>query len=216
MTKEEERAATKSLPGYDIFKPEDVRITAGKSYDFDCSPKDLFPYFKQFNLIKAGYYSFDWLERFFGFHIVNDYTIRSEWQHVEPGDWIYYHQNGAGTGVVDIKENEYITTYTDTRYKPTQEMAIAWAPKWMKGFAWSWNFILVPTNGDEGTHFITYLQAWWPKETSKATFVRLMLEWGLPSNFMMNGMASKMRKLAEHDAKARRAGNPRPGYRNRS
>lgn len=215
MTKEEERAAIENLPGCDIFEPEDVRITGGKSYDFDCSPADIFPYFKQFNLIKSGYYSFDWLERFFGFHIVNDYTIRPEWQHVEPGDWIYYHQNGAGTGVVDIRENEYITTYSDTRYKPTQEMAIAWAPKWMKGFAWTWNFVFSPTNNGEGTHFITYLQAWWPEETSKATIVRLMIEWGLPSNFMMNGMAHTVKKLAERDARARRAGKPLPGYRGR-
>lgn len=215
MSKEEEQAAKTTLPGHDIFEAQDVRITGGKSYDWDCAPSDVFPYFKQFNLIKAGYYSFDWLERFFGFHIVNDYTIRPEWQHLEPGDWIYYHQNGAGTGVVDVKDNEYITTYTDTRYKPTQEMAIAWAPKWMRGFAWTWNFIFQPTNNGEGTHFITYLQAWWPEETSKATILRLLIEWALPSNFMMNGMASKIKRLAERDARARRAGQPIPGYRGR-
>ena len=33
MTKEEERAAIENLPGCDIFEPEDVRITGGKSYD---------------------------------------------------------------------------------------------------------------------------------------------------------------------------------------
>lgn len=212
MTPEEQKACETTLPGHDIFKPEDVRITGGKSYDFDCAPSDIFPYFKQFNLIKAGYYSFDILERFFGFHIVNDYTIRPEWQHLEPGDWIYYHQNGAGTGVVDMKENEYITTYSDTRYKPTQRMAVAWRPKWMKGFAWTWNFIFQPTNNGEGTHFLTYLQAWWPEETSKFTILRLMIEWGIPSNFMMNGMARTIKRLSEADATARRAGKPRPGY----
>lgn len=212
MSKEETEAAKTVLPGHDVFEPQDVRITAGKSYDFDCAPSDLFPYFKQFNLIKAGYYSFDWLERFFGFHIVNDYTIRPEWQHLEPGDWIYYHRNGAGTGVVDVKENEYIVTYSDTRYKPTQEMAMAWCPKWMRGFAWTWNFVFVPTNGGEGTHMITYLQAWWPEDISKAVFARLMVEWGLPSVFMMNGMAAKLRKLCDRDAAARRVGKPRPGY----
>lgn len=215
MTKDEELQAKTLLPGHDIFNEEDVRITGGKSYDWDCAPSDVFPYFRQFNLIKAGYYSFDWLERFFGFHIVNDCTIRPEWQQVEPGDWIYYHQNGAGTGIVDIKDNEYITTYTDTRYKPTQEMAIAWSPKWMKGFAWTWNFIFQPTNDGEGTHFITYLQAWWPEDTSKATILRLLVEWALPSNFMMNGMASRIKRLAERDARARRAGRPIPGYRGR-
>ena len=216
MSEEETKAAETTLPGHDIFKPEDVRITGGKAYDFDCAPSDLFPYIKQFNLIKAGYYSFDFLERFFGFHIVNDYTIRPEWQHLEPGDWIYYHQTGAGTGVVDMKENEYVTTYSDTRYKPTQDMAIAWAPKWMpKGFGWTWNFILQPTNGGEGTHFISTNQVWWPKDTGKMTIMRLLIEWGLPSNFMMNGMASTLKKLAEADAAARRAGKPRPGYRGR-
>lgn len=212
MSKEEAEAAETSLPGHDIFEKEDVRVTAGKSYDLDCAPSDVYPYFKQFNLIKAGYYSYDFLERLFGFHIVNDYTIRPEWQSLEPGDWIYYHQNGAGTGVVDCKENEYITTYSDTRYKPTQEMAIAWRPKWMKGFAWTWNFVFQPINNGEGAHMISYLQAWWPEDTSALTVGRLMVEWGIPSNFMLNGMARKVKKLAERDAKARRAGKPRPGY----
>lgn len=212
MSKEEAKEAETSLPGHDIFPPEDVRITAGKAYDFDCAPADLYPYLKQFNLIKAGYYSFDVLERFFGFHIVNDYTLRPEWQHIEPGDWIYYHQNGAGTGIVDCKENEYITTYSDTRYKPTQDFAIAWRPKWISRFAWTWNFIFQPTNNGEGTHLISYSQCWWPEDTSALIIARFMVEWGIPSNFMMNGMAHKLKKLSEADARARRAGKPRPGY----
>lgn len=212
MDDEQKKRAAQSLPGCDIFEPEDIRTTGGKVYEFDCAPSDIFPYFRQFNLIKAGYYSFDWLERFFGFHIVNDYTIRPEWQSVEPGDWIYYHQNGAGTGIVDVKDCEYITTYSDTRYKPTQPLAVAWRPKWMEGFAWTWNFVFEPINGGERTRFITYLQAWWPPETKKATVMRLLIEWGIPSNVMMNGMASKVKKLAERDARARRAGLPRPGY----
>ena len=214
MTKEEERAAIESLPGCDIFKPEDVRITGGKSYDFDCAPSDIFPYFKQFNLIKSGYYSFDFLERFFGFHIVNDYTIRPEWQHVETGDWIYYHQTARARGSSTSGKTN-TSPRIPTLDTSTQEMAIAWAPKWMKGFAWTWNFVFVPTNNGEGTHFLTYLQAWWPEETSKATIARLMVEWGLPSNFMMNGMARTVKKLAERDARARRAGQPLPGYRGR-
>lgn len=212
MSKTETEECRTSLPGHDIFEGKDVRITAGKSYDFDCAPSDFYPYLAQMNLTKAGFYSFQHFERFFGFHIRNDYTIRPEWQHIEKGDWMYYHQNGAGTGVVDVKENEYLTTYSDTRYKPTQELAVSWRPKWMKGFAWTWNFILKPTNGGEGTHFLSYLQAWWPENTSNATYARLMVQWGLPSIFMMNGMAGKMGRLAEADAKARRAGKPRPGY----
>ena len=56
---------------------------------------------------------------------------------------------------------------------------------------------------------ISYLQAWWPEETSKATFARLMIEWGLPSNFMMNGMArtSCPSRLQLHEvARAQQAG----------
>ena len=213
MTDEEIKACEEGkLPGHDIFEKDDVRITAGHSYDFNCAPSDLYPYLAQMNLVKAGFYSFQVLERLFSFHIVNDFTIRPEWQSVKPGDWVYYHQNGTGTGVFDVKENEYICTYSDTRYKPTQPLALAWRPKWIKGFAWSWNFILVPTNNGEGTHFISSAQTWWPEETSKLTILRFLIEWGIPSNFMINRMASNMGKLAERDAKARRAGKPRPGY----
>lgn len=205
-SEEEVRLCEEVLPGHDILSPEDIRLTGGQSFDFDCAPQDLYPYLAQMNLTKAGFYSFQVLERLFGFHIRNDYFVRPEWQPVQPGDWMYYHQNGMGTGVVDVKPNEYILTYSDTRFKPTQELAVAWRPKWMKGFAWTWNFILQPTNGGEGTHFISYLQAWWPEETSKLTIARLTLQWGLPSNFMMHKMASKMGKLACKRAQERRAG----------
>lgn len=215
-SKEETDRCATELPGHDIFQnPSDIRITGGKSYDADCAPSDLFPYIVQMNLTKAGFYSFQHFERFFGFHIRNDYTLRPEWQNIQPGDWMYYHQNGAGTGIVDVKENEYIVTYSDTRFKPTQDLAIAWRPKWLSGFAWTWNFVLEPSHGREGTHFVSYLQAWWPEDTSKLRQLRLVLQWGLPSNFMMNGMAHKMIKLAEADARARRAGKPLPGYRYR-
>ena len=212
MSKEEEEAARASLPGHDVFKPEDVRVTGGKSYDFDCSPSDLYPYLVQMNLTKSGFYSFQFFERLFSFHIRNDYTIRPEWQRIEIGDWMYYHQNGAGTGIVDFKQNEYIVTYSDTRSEASDPLAICWRPKWMKGFAWTWNFVLQPRDGGRKTHFISYLQAWWPEDTSKLTQLRLMLQWGLPSNFMMNKMASVMGRLAERDAQAWRSGKPRPGY----
>ena len=75
----------------------------------------------------------------------------------------------------------------------------------MKGFAWTWNFILQPTNGGEGTHFISYLQAWWP-ENLEAHHSSLTLQWGFPLNFMMHKMASKMGKLACKRAQERRAG----------
>lgn len=73
---EEVKACEEVLPGHDVFKKEDIRITGGQSYDFDCAPSDFFPYLAQMNLTKAGFYSFQVLERFFGFHIRNDYTIR--------------------------------------------------------------------------------------------------------------------------------------------
>lgn len=215
MNADDVKRCAEELPGNDILEPEDIRITAGKKYHYDCAPSDMYPYVAQMNLTKAGFYSFAFLERFFSFHIRNDYTIRPEWQRMERGDWMYYHQNGAGTGVVDFKENEYITTYSDTRYKPTEELAIAWRPKWMSGFAWTWNFVFEPTDDGEGTDFLSYLQAWWPEDTGKPTILRLLVEWGVPSIVMMNKMASKMGHLAEADAKARRAGKPRPGYRGR-
>lgn len=213
MTDDEVKACEeRKIPGHDIFEKEDIRLTGGHSYDFDCAPSDFYPYLAQMNLVKAGFYSFQVLERLFTFHIVNDYSIRPEWQEVKPGDWLYYHQNGTGTGVFAAKENEYICTYSDTRYKPTQPLALAWRPKWIKGFAWSWNFNLIPTKNGEGTHFITSSQVWWPEDTPKLTIVRFLIEWGLPSNFMINRMAANMGKLAERDAKARREDKPRPGY----
>ena len=61
--KEEVRLCEEELPGHDIFAKKDIRLTGGQSFDFDCAPSDLFPYLAQMNLTKAGFYSFQHLER---------------------------------------------------------------------------------------------------------------------------------------------------------
>lgn len=59
------------------------------------------------------------------------------------GDWIPYRQNGAGTGIVDMKENEYLIKARDSHKPPSDNRGITWHPKGFDYIAWMWNLYTV-------------------------------------------------------------------------
>lgn len=80
------------------------------------------------------------------------------------GDWIPYRQNGAGTGIVDMKENEYLITATDSRKPPSDNRGITWHPKGFGYIAWTWNFYTVAVADGTKTRL---LAAFGPFECSR-------------------------------------------------
>jgi hypothetical protein len=54
----------------------------------DAAPGDVWPWILQIGQDRAGFYSYDWLERAFGVDVHNVVEIRPEWQHRQVGDLV--------------------------------------------------------------------------------------------------------------------------------
>ena len=112
----------------------------------------IFPYFLQASQDKAGFYSFDWLERLFGFGIYNTYTIKPEWQTTKAGDFSTFHQAGMGMRVHEVIPNERLTMITNgleqNHLLPKGKWEMFMNPLFPseKGhyIAWNWDFNLFP------------------------------------------------------------------------
>lgn len=53
------------LPGNDIIDPNELKMHAGRAVTIDAPPEKVYPYLKQLGCDKAGFYSYDVLERLF-------------------------------------------------------------------------------------------------------------------------------------------------------
>ena len=79
-----ERAA--ALPGDQSPRTPQLEIMHGVS--IDAPPEAVWPWLVQIGQDRAGFYSYDWLERCFGADIHNVNEIRPEWQHRAAGDFV--------------------------------------------------------------------------------------------------------------------------------
>lgn len=192
LTKEER---AKNLPGDElILTKEKLRLELAITIN---APKEkVYAYIVQLGLRKAGFYSFSWLERFFGFHIYNTYSIVDEWQTIHPGDFMFYHQCGIGSEIKAIKENNYLTSLSDSRLAAKDKDAIAFVPPiGLKSFAWTWNFILLEA-GEGRTRFITRCDCSFTPFTWLRKFL-IVLILGTPSFVMNRRMLVIIKKCAE-------------------
>lgn len=169
----------KKLPGDELLGDESNRLRGSLAVTVNAPPEKIWPYLAQIGQRRAGFYAFDWLERLFGFHIYNTYTVVDEWQDMHPGEYIFYHQNGIGSEVKGVGKDAYFTSLSDSRHPSKCQGAWAFVPPLgLEYFAWSWNFILEPAGkirpafSPAATLFSRLLTdsagGWWP------------LFWGFP------------------------------------
>ncbi len=191
-TKEEREM---KLPGDDLLAGDrTVRIQGAVTID---APREkVWPYLAQIGQRKAGFYSFGLLERLATFHIYNTFRIVDEWQHLDKGDYVFYHQNGVGSEVQDVAWGEYFTMMSDSRRPSTHQGSIAWKPPFgLKHFAWTWSFVLLD-NGDGTTRFINRCDASWAP-FGGWRFAAIALVLGSPSLFMCREMLRTIKRCAE-------------------
>ena len=105
---------SKILPG-DELVPEPVVGKMNTAITIDAPPSKVFPYLLQLGQDRAGFYSYDWLERLFGFGIHNTYTIKPEWQHLSAGDFCTFSQQGMGMRVAIVDQGKTVVLITDSR-----------------------------------------------------------------------------------------------------
>ncbi len=197
-----------ALPGDGLLLPEDRYLRLQEEIEIDAPPAVVWEVLAQLGSRKGGFYALAWLERLCTFHIYNTYEAVDEWQDVQPGDFLLYHQAGIGSQVEDVKPGEYFTTLSDTRRPPTAPGGMALLPPFgLRHFAWTWNFVLQELP-DGRTRFVNRCDVTvepYDKAVPKALVVGLL---GSPSVFMVRKMLEKVKQVAE--------GRQRPSLLNRT
>jgi hypothetical protein len=186
----------KKLPGDELLGKEANHLRGSLAVTVNAPREKVWPYLAQIGQRRAGFYSMDWLERIFGFHIYNTYKVVDEWQHMAPGDYIFYHQIGIGSEVKAVKKDEYFTSLSDSRNPSKFQGAIAFIPPFkLDFFAWSWNFILEDA-GEGKTRFFTRCDAAFaPYSGARKGLVAFFL--GIPSFVMCKGMLTTIKACVE-------------------
>lgn len=184
-----------SLPGDDLLLPADKPLRLQEEITIDAPIDVVWPVIAQLGSRKGGFYALAWLERLFTFHIFNTYEQVDDWQGVTPGDFLFYHQAGVGSQIMDVEPGHYFTSLSDTRRPPTAQGGMALLPVGLKNFAWTWNFVLQELP-DGRTRFVnrcdTVLE---PGGKVPTALVVVLL--GCPSVFMVRKMLEKVKKVAE-------------------
>ena len=86
-----------ALPG--DSKPRQPQFEILHAVAIDAPPSAVWPWLVQIGHDRAGFYSYDWLERLFGVEIHNVQVIRPEWQTLHAGDAVYATQENYLGGV---------------------------------------------------------------------------------------------------------------------
>jgi hypothetical protein len=186
----------KWLPGDDLLGKESNRMRGSLAVTVNAPRSKVWQYLAQLGQRRAGFYSADWLERLFTFHIYNTYKIIDEWQNMYVGEYIFYHQCGIGSEVKEFKPDEYFASLSDSRYPSQFQGVLAFVPPLgLKYFAWSWNFILEDA-GEGKTRFFTRCDAVFePFDGVHKALVAFFL--GIPSFVMCKGMLKTIKACAE-------------------
>lgn len=144
--------------GDDWIKPGEKHLRYDSAITIDATPEKIWPYIRQCGQERAGWYSFDWLERLCTFDIHNHYDIHPEWQSLEPGHYQWFHQAPLSIGewVTEVSNDGpwYFASHSDTAIDPTykhpgpnQEKALG---LWFRRFCWTWNWEVAPVPGQPG------------------------------------------------------------------
>jgi hypothetical protein len=151
-----------------------------RAVSIDAPPEAVWPWLVQLGQDRAGFYSYDWLERAFGADIHNVRQIRSEWQQRDVGDF------------VPATQPDYMGGRFGSR--PGWTVTAVAAPHAMVLDRWG-AFVLLPTE-EGGTRFIirsTFGAPALPAWTAGLQF----LAFELPHFVMERRMMLTIKSLAE-------------------
>lgn len=189
------------LAGDDLI-PGSVQtpVNMTQAITIDAPPEMVWPWLVQIGQDRAGFMSFERLERLFGFGIYNTYRIVPEWQQLEAGGFCRFHKSGVGMRVVAVEPNKHLVMVTDsnvrTKLKPGDiELLPPESWKWKWHVAWNWSFNLIPLPGGQ-TRFLARGLAYWDPINPVVDFILDFLA-GVPSCIMQMQMCKELKALAE-------------------
>jgi hypothetical protein len=182
-----------ALPGDELIASKDHVLVDNQSITINAPVSAIWPHMAQTGQDRAGFYSFDWLERLCTFNIRNVYTPHPEWI-LKPGDYHLYHQWGIGCEVKEVRPGHYFTSLSDSR-KPSGKPG-RWPLHWPgTDFAWTWNFCLIE-QPDGSTRLLTRAHCFYSNRNFIKNFLILFL-FGLPSIVMVTRMLKTFKDVAE-------------------
>jgi len=183
---------TMKMPEDEMVKNPFIDMT--HAITIHAPPEAVFPWFRQLGQGRGGYYSYDWLERLFGFGIHNVYHIDPGLQDIQVGDHIRLHQNGMGATLFSMVENEKMVIAFDSRdlHKDRKYFIPVAKGMFIVGY-WSFTLIRQP---DGSTRLI---ERWRIEWSAVNPILNMLLVFGfeLPSFIMEQRMLRVIKMLAE-------------------
>ena len=185
------------LPGDDLLLPGDKPMRLQEEITIDAPIEKVWEVLAQLGTRKGGFYALSWLERLCTFHIFNTYERVDAWQDVQPGEFLFYHQAGVGSQIMDVEPGRYFTSLSDTRRPPTAQGGMALLPPFgLKNFAWTWNFVLQELP-DGRTRFVNRCDTVLEPADKPLPKALVVVALGSPSVFMVRKMLEKVKQVAE-------------------
>lgn len=186
---------TMPLPGDSLVTPA-PKWNLNQAITINGTPEEVYPYFAQMGQRKAGFYSFDWLERLFGFGIYNTYDLKPEWE-MKTGDFCFFHKAGMGMRVAIADKPNVLVMISDSRERNHPKPADAWE-LYLGGedtfFVYNWSFNFIPVEGNK-TRVVVRTLADWSGGQLRGFFIKHAF--ALPSDIMDREMLLRIKKLVE-------------------
>lgn len=157
-TKEE---VTMVLPGDELLAPN-PKFNMTHAVTVNAPPSKIWPWLVQMGQNRAGFYSFEKLERFFGFDIHNTYRIVPEWQNdMKAGYFVKFHRNGIGMWVHSVQNGKAIVMLADSQ-KPMKPEPDKWEffLPYPKGMVYNWSFNTIELPDGKTRLIIRSLASW--------------------------------------------------------
>jgi hypothetical protein len=168
----------RSMPGDDLVpRPSGCSTRATIMH----APVDaIWPWLLQMGQDRAGFYSYDWLERIAGAGIHNANRIVPEWQHLAPGDLMRTYR--------DVRGREPLG-WIVTCVEPYRCLVVR-----SRNSDWSWSIILAPID-DQTTKVIARTRTDWSAHPRWMAPLDLV---GEPAHFIMElGVLRGVKRRAE-------------------
>jgi hypothetical protein len=169
---------TMPLPGDPA--PRQTALELQHAVTVDATPAEVWKWLVQLGQDRAGFYSYDWLERMVGADVHNVQEIRAEWQQRKPGDFVPATQRGYLGGLFGEQPGWTVATV-----EPERAMVL-------KGWG---AFVLLPTD-DGRTRFIIRSTISHPQIPVWASALNFMA-FELPHFVMQRRMMLTIKALAE-------------------
>ena len=169
-----------TLPGDAIVRQPAIEIQ--HAVTIDAPPSRVWPWLLQLGQDRAGFYSYDWLERAFGAEIHNAGEIRAAWQHRQIGDYVRATQPGYLGGLFGDDLG-----WTITALEPERAMVLE-----------RWGAFVLQPGADGRTRFIIRSAAGHP-DLPVWTSALAFLTFELPHFVMERQMMLTIKALAERD-----------------